>query len=172
MTAGADDSEPRRLKILVDTNVWVDSYCPWHKESQAAREFLSAAQRSRAQLLYPVHCIKDFSYVLEHELRRATLTDEGSAMTKGMARAIQETVRGCVDNLCELACAVGTDETDIWLARKYLPLTDDLEDGMVLAAAERAHVDYLITSDAKLAAHATVAALTPRLATQALALPR
>ncbi|MEE8716478.1 MAG: PIN domain-containing protein [Coriobacteriales bacterium] len=172
MTGGTVGRDSHQLKVLVDTNVWVDNYCAWHAGHEAARAFLAAACRGHAQLLYPVHCIKDFFYVLGHEFRRAALIDGGGTMTEEMARAAEETVWGCVDNLRGIACAVGADETDVWLACKYRPLSADLGDGLVLAAAERAHVDYLVTNDARLAAHATVAALTPELAASALALPR
>jgi hypothetical protein len=41
-------------------------------------------------------------------------------------------------------------------------LNEDLEDNFVLAAFERAHVDYLVTSDCQLRQKATVPALAPK----------
>lgn len=78
------------------------------------------------------------------------------------ARAIAEIAWGCVDNLCEFATAVGLDNSDVWLARKYRTLHDDFEDNFILAAAERAKVDFLVTSDQSLLRKATVAALSPQ----------
>ena len=49
------------------------------------------------------------------------------------ALAVRETVWGCINNMCELATAVGVDEADVWLARKQRKLTGDLEDNFVLA---------------------------------------
>jgi len=57
---------------------------------------------------------------------------------------------------------VGADEADVWLAAKYRALNEDLEDNLVLAAANRAKADYLITNDTQLIAKSPVPALTPR----------
>jgi predicted nucleic acid-binding protein len=54
------------------------------------------------------------------------------------------------------------DNSDVWLARKYRTLHDDFEDNFILAAAERAKVDFLVTSDQSLLRKATVAALSPQ----------
>lgn len=53
------------------------------------------------------------------------------------------------------------DEADLWLACRYRTLTWDLEDNVVLAAAQRAEADYLVTSDRALIQRATVAVLAP-----------
>ena len=42
------------LKIMVDANVWVDSFCVDHAESLAARAFIGRATESGATLLFPV----------------------------------------------------------------------------------------------------------------------
>ena len=60
----------------------------------------------------------------------------------------------------EIATAVGADSSDVWLARKYQRVHEDFEDCLVLAAARRAKVDFLVTSDDALLQHAPVAALS------------
>lgn len=60
----------------------------------------------------------------------------------------------------EIATAVGADSSDVWLVRKYQRIHADFEDCMVLAAAQRAKADYLVTSDEALLRHAPVAALS------------
>ena len=55
---------------------------------------------------------------------------------------------------------MGADSSDVWLARKYQRIHADFEDCMVLAAAQRAKADYLVTSDEALLRHAPVAALS------------
>jgi len=78
------------------------------------------------------------------------------------ATAIQEIAWSCIDNLSEIATAVGVDQSDIWLARKSRTFNGDFEDNLVLAAARRASVDFIVTSDLVLLKKATVAALTPQ----------
>jgi hypothetical protein len=56
---------------------------------------------------------------------------------------------------------VGADESDAWKACKYRSLSNDLEGNFVLAAAERGHVDALVTWDKSLLRAATVPAFAP-----------
>ena len=55
----------------------------------------------------------------------------------------------------EIATAVGADDSDLWLACKYKPTLGDLEDNLVLAAAERAQVDFIVTGDEQLICKST-----------------
>ena len=68
-----------------------------------------------------------------------------------------------------LATAVGIDDSDLWLARKLRPLGIEFEDGIIVAAAQRAGADYLVTRDERLLRKAPIAAKTPE---DALALLR
>ena len=61
------------LKIMVDANVWVDSFCVDHAESLAARAFIGQATETGASLFFPVHIAKDVLYVVQHELKRSVL---------------------------------------------------------------------------------------------------
>lgn len=148
------------LTLLIDTNVWVDNYCADHTNSAAARACIHKAHALGHTLVYPAGCIKDVFYVLGHEFRRMAVA-ANDALGEKESLSAREAVWGCVNNICELATAVGVDEADVWLARKQRRLTEDLEDNLVLAAARRAQADYLVTSDRALIQHATVAALTP-----------
>lgn len=149
------------LKIMVDANVWVDSFCADHAESLASRAFISQAAEAGATLLFPVHIAKDVLYVVQHELKRRVLTEKGS-VDEASARAIGEAALAFVRNMTENATAVGADASDLWLADKYLALHRDYEDNLVLAASKRAGADYLVTNDRKLLEHADLAAKTPR----------
>lgn len=155
------------LRILVDTNVWVDSYCGWHKGWSDARNLIQAAIRTHAQLLFPVHCTKDVLYIVTQECKRKALKEEGS-LDDALAQAAKATALGCLRNMEAIATAVGADGSDLWLADKYLKLHDDFEDNLVLAACERAHTDFLVTTNKTLLQHATVAAKTPAQMTEIL----
>lgn len=149
------------LKIMVDANVWVDSFCVDHVESLAARAFIGQAAEADASLFFPVHIAKDVLYVVQHELKRSVLAN-GGVLNEASARAIGDAALAFVRNMTENATAVGADASDLWLADKYLALHRDYEDNLVLAACKRAQADYLVTNDRKLLEHADIAAKTPR----------
>ena len=161
MSGAADVSgvEPVALRILVDTNVWVDSFLGYRAGHGAALAFLAEAQRNAAQLMYPVGALRDVFAILIMELKRKTR--ETRELDETCMSVIRRTAWGCIDALREGATAVGADESDTWLACKYRKLNWDLEDNMVLAAAKRAEADYLVTSDRVLIAKANVAAMSP-----------
>lgn len=121
---------------MVDTNVWVDSFCVDHAESLAARAFIGQAAESGATLLFPVHIAKDVLYVVQHELKRSVLAS-GGALDEASARAIGDAALAFVRNMTENATAVGADASDLWLADKYVALHRDYEDNLVLAACKR-----------------------------------
>lgn len=157
------------IRIVVDTNVWVDSYCKEHVGSDAAKRFLSAAYEAQAELLYPVHIAKDVVFVLSQEARR-TFSKRFGQLSEGMARAIRESAWACLRNMNELATPIGADASDVWLADKYLKIHPDFEDNLVLAACRRVKADFLVTNDAQLIAHADVVAKTPTQMLQLLSL--
>ncbi len=154
------------LRLLLDTNVWLDLFIlsnPGHKSAwdflRAAADYDDPANRE-VLLLYPARIMGDVFYKVRLEAKRwlgATMT--GTAEER--ARACRDHAWDCINDMRELGCAVGMDESDIWLAIKYRSIHEDLEDDFVLAAADRANSDYLITSDKRLAQKARVACATP-----------
>lgn len=150
------------LAILVDTNVWLDNYLGFRKGNAAAMRFIAEARRRGASLVYPVGALQDVFALLVIELKRAArLSNPDRPVVERDVQAFRRIAWACVDNMREFAVSIGADEADVWLASKYRRLTWDLEDNMVLAAAERAKADYLVTNDKALIGKSTVAALTP-----------
>lgn len=155
----ADENTHAGLRLLVDTNVWVDSFLGYRPGHKAAMDFIAAAQGVSAQLLYPVGAMQDVFAILIMELKRKTR--ETREVDEACMNVIRRVAWGCIDSLTEGAAAVGADGSDVWLASKYRAVNWDLEDNMVLAAAKRAEADYLVTSDKVLIAKSSVAALAP-----------
>ena len=62
----------------------------------------------------------------------------------------------------EQATAVGADESDLWKACALHSIHNDLEDNLIVAAAQQANASYLVTNDEGLIKHAPVATLTPK----------
>lgn len=149
----------RPLYILVDTNVWVDSFLGFRAGHRAAMAFLAEATRVGAQLLYPVVALQDVFAISIMEMKREAM--KSAQVTEDIIWGIRESAWACIDSMRQNAVSVGAQESDVWLASKFRSLDWDLEDNMVLAAAERAEANYLVTSDAQLIKKANVAAYTP-----------
>ena len=146
-------------RVLLDTNVWLDAFDGARPRSREANGLIDACVRKGIDLLYAVGTVKDVYYLVGASLKRETRA-AGEALSEDQARAIAVYAAACVTNMDEIATAVGADSSDIWLARKYQRIHTDFEDCMVLAAAQRAKADYLVTSDEALLRHAPVAALS------------
>lgn len=147
--------------ILVDSNVWIDAFVPMAEGHEDARRFMLAAQLAGDVLLYPVHCVADVFYKVRTHFKHWM---KGTTLWIGQESAVacRDLAWDCIKDMDAIATAVGLDGSDVWMALKLQGLNADLEDNFVLAAAERASVDYLVTSDRQLIQKATVAALTPR----------
>ena len=145
---------------LVDTNIWLDNYLGDRPGAAGSRAFLDRAFAERVVLCYAVTTAKDLFYIIAQALKAQT-RDSGREVTEEVALAATETAWKCVENMREAAIAIGADEADLWLAVKYRPLVNDLEDNLIMAAAERAKADFIVTRDKGLLAKSTVAAHTP-----------
>ena len=145
--------------MLLDVNVWIDNYLSDRPLSGDARALLSWMGERGVSILYPITAPGTVFYVIQQSLKRAALAD-GVALRQGDAIAIRELAWACVENMAELGAPVGADVSDFWLARKYRSVHADLEDNLVLAAAERSRAGYLITSDEALLKKSSIPALT------------
>ena len=150
---------PQPSRVLLDTNVWLDAFDGARSRSREANELIDVCARRGIDLLYAVGTAKDVYYLVGASLKRQVRM-AGEALSEGQTRAIAAYAAACVTNMDEIATAVGADSSDVWLARKYQRIHADFEDCMVLAAAQRAKADYLVTSDEALLRHAPVAALS------------
>lgn len=150
-------SQPSR--VLLDTNVWLDVFDGARLHSREASELIDVCVSKGIDLLYAVGAAKDVYYLVGASLKRQARTASG-VLSEGQAHAISVYAAACVTNMDEIATAVGADSSDVWLARKYQRIHADFEDCMVLAAAQRAKADYLVTGDEALLRHAPVAALS------------
>lgn len=137
------------LKILVDSCVWIDSYLGDHPQHDESLLFLREAYESGAQLLYGASKLESIFYVLIAEVKRMVRHEKGQ-VGESDALAARAFAWGCLQNMQDIATAVGMDESDIWLAGKYKSLCPDFEDNVLLAAAQRCGADYVVTWDIEL----------------------
>ena len=149
----------QQLTLLMDTNVWLDYYLPWRSGYAAAQRLIVSAFEQNQTLAYAVPSIKDVFYMSAAEHKRAERAATG-ALSESAARAATAAAWGCVNNMQEIATAIPLDHTDVWMASKQRALHGDFEDDLVIAAAMRGKVDYLVTNDDALLRHCPVAALS------------
>lgn len=148
-------------RVLLDTNVWLDSFLPERAAGSVARDLIALALRQDVQLFYPVHIVPDVFYFSFIGIKRLL---QGQGPDELIAHAARTTAWEYVNTMREVATAVGADGSDVWIASKWESVHGDLEDNMVLAAAKRAQVDCVVTSDRQLLTHAPfagVAAVSP-----------
>lgn len=153
---------------VIDTSVWIDSFCADHIDHDSAKDFIDHATAKHLQLMFAIHSATDVLYILNQEFKR--VAREEGRLDERTAHAAHDTALACMRNMCQIATPVGADASDLWLADKYLRLHDDFEDDLVLAACKRAGADYLVTTDRRLLQHADVAAKTPAQMVQILEL--
>ena len=134
------------LKILIDSCVWVDSYLGDHPRHDESVAFIQEAYESGAQLLFGASKLETVFSVLTAEVKRMIRREKG-IVEESDAAAVRAFAWGCVENIRSYATAIGMDDSDLWLASKYRSINSDLEDNVLLAAAQRADVDYVVTWD-------------------------
>ena len=148
------------MKLLIDTNIWVDHFLKNRAGSSVATALLQSAVTHGVTLLYPIGSIKDVYYLLRTGYKAPARELRGD-LGESAARAAEGTAWDCTRTMRDVATAVGADESDLWLAEKNHALHRDLEDDLVIAAAQRSGADYLVTVDKELRLRAPVATLAP-----------
>lgn len=146
--------------VLLDVNVLVDNYLPGRQTASDSRALLDWLGSHGVGICYPVTAPGTVFYLVQQALKQVARAD-GVTLSDNDALAIREIAWGCVENLAEIGAPVGADASDFWAARKLRPVHADLEDNMVIAAAERSQASYLITNDAALLRKCPVPALSP-----------
>ena len=146
-------------KVLCDTGVWLDFFLGNRARHEVAQQFVDACEREGVALLVSPASLNDFFHLCQLELKQATRLATGD-FTPQFASAIDEVAWADLENLSEIATVVTADASDVWLARQHRPVHGDFEDDLVVAAAQRAKADFLVTNDEQLLRHAPVAALS------------
>lgn len=153
--------DARKMRVLLDTNVWLDYLLLGRSGRDIAEELIRRCSCEDVLLLYAPHSIQDVFFQAGVTYKRMLRAD-GVEIDDAWGRAINDQAWECARTMNEVATLAGMDQGDLWLAFKYRELHPDLEDDLVIAVAQRAEADYLVTSDCKLIARSPVAALTPR----------
>lgn len=149
-------------RLLVDCNVWIDSYMATHMRHSESLQFVNEALEAGCELLFGASKLETLFFVIRADTKRVIRADKGEVSVQDAEFALRF-AWGCIDNISEIATAVGIDASDLRLARKYRVYHSDFEDNVLLAAANRAEADYLVTWDEQLLRNAAplIRAVTP-----------
>ena len=157
------------LKLLVDTNVWLDYFLARNKRHQAVNLLVARAAESEHVALYVSALgLKDLAYLMESYLK-ASVRNEQRSVTPEVAAAARETAWACLRNVLEKALVAPTGQAEVLQAFAYRTVHDDFEDDLVLATAQRIGANYLVTHDKALASHALIPCLTAEKALELMA---
>ena len=146
--------------VLVDTNVWLDYCLPMRPGHKTALDMVGSCWRLGTQMLIAATSTKDVFYVAAQTLKRQ-IAKGGSAVDAGTASAINQIAWDLIENINHVATPLGIDTGDLWLAQRHEAIHGDLEDDLLIAAAQRANVDFIVTNDRQLMIDSPVAAITP-----------
>ena len=150
------------IKLLLDTNVWLDYFLARTPGHRAASELLELVEGSERVALYTSSLsIKDLAYLLERDMK-AGAREAGVSVTEQVSSAARETAWGCVRLVLEQSLVVPVGHPEVLQAFTLKSVHDDLEDDLLLGSAYRADVDYVVTYDTKLARRSPVACVTVR----------
>lgn len=145
------DTSP--IKVLVDTNIWLDYFLARGQHHEAVSRFLAKTyDRDDIALYVASLSLKDLAYqiasLLKLDTRRA-----GKEITEDVSAAARETAWGCVRNVLQKALIAPVGATEVLGAFTYKRVHDDFEDDLVLAALDAVGGHALMTHDAVLARH-------------------
>ena len=153
MMASTGHTAHTPIKILVDTNIWLDYFLARGTHHDAVSAFLAEAYKREDVALYvPSLSLKDLAYQLA-SLMKLDARRAGKDITPEIAAAAREVSWGCVRNVLEKALVAPIGHTEVLGAFTYKRIHDDLEDDLVLAAADTVGADCLMTHDATLKRH-------------------
>lgn len=114
-----------------------------------------AGQSETIALYVASHTIKDIAYILASTMKEQARRCDGE-LTEDVAAAAREVAWGCVRNMLDRAIVIPIGQPEILQAFTYRGVHDDLEDGIILGAAYRAGVDYIVTHDKPLTRHSPI----------------
>ncbi len=149
----------KNLMLVLDTNVWLDDVIVWRAGHQSARRLIAHARAHGIDLVYAITTVKDVYYIAAQQLKKYAREVQGTLTDDGAMAAI-DSAWDIVEGMGDIATPIGMDAADVWMARKLRTVHNDLEDNLIIAAAERADADYVVTSDRQLLANPHVRALT------------
>ena len=149
--------------FLVDTNVWIYYLMASEPHYEEILRFFEAVDQRGGTPLFAPTTLKDVFFLIPRILRR-------EALAAGQPEEISFTpvAWACVRTMTEIAVAapLALPECDLaWMLRTR---HGDLEDNLVIAAAETCNANYVVSYDRDMLEHFSPTCITPEQANQLL----
>lgn len=154
--------------LLLDTNVWISFFVDGDPSHDEAVLLLKEAIRNNVTLCYTASTLKDVFYIVPRRAR-SKASDAGFDVTHATFAPI---AWACIDEMTEIAVAVGQSLPECSLAWMLRGEHPDLEDNLIMAAAETSNVNFVVTYDRDMLEHFSPACITPAQALRLLELHR
>ena len=143
------------LRLLVDTNVWIDYFIDRSRSHAAAVSLVSEAQAADVDLFSSIETTKDVFYMLSCEFKRMQREATGE-VSEQFAHAANEAAWSCLASLRRRSIVVGADSSDMVEAMARRANHADYEDNLQIAAALRARATHIVSSDKRFQAHSPI----------------
>ena len=151
--------------FLVDTNVWIDYFMASEPHYREILSFFEAVDQHGGTLLYAPTTLKDVFFLIPRILRREAIAT-GEIEETSFAPAAW----ACVRTMTEIAVAAPLSLPECDLAWMLRTTHGDLEDNLVIAAAETCNADYVVSYDRAMLEHFSPACITPEQADKLLSI--
>lgn len=142
----------RTLKLLIDTNVWLDYFLARTNATRPIVELFSRAAEAEDIVLFSSSLsVKDVYYILGRTMKADAR--RGGALTPETIAGADETAWACIRLIRQksIIASVGADEVfDSFVFRHH---HNDFEDDLILGVANRIDADYMVTEDKNLIKH-------------------
>ncbi len=145
--------------LLLDTNVWLDYFMGEGPCLGEISQLIARGQTNALTLLYAPTTAKDLFYLIPRRLRLRGGSDGVSYVPAA---------RACLERMMEIAVAAPLSFPECELARMLNKKFPDFEDNLILAAAQAAQADFIVTQDKAFLAQAPEACITPARAIELL----
>lgn len=150
--------------LVVDTNVWIDYLLGKEPFCTEIVQLFGVASDKGVSLLYAPTTLKDVFYIVPRQLRRESPSKDAVPEEQSRARIAW----ACVEAITRIATAAPQSMAECNLAWMLRHKHADLEDNLIIAAAETCNADYVITYDRRLIEDFAPVCITPSRATDLL----
>lgn len=145
-------SAKRPLKLLIDTNIWLDYFLGRTSAAESIVGLFSRAAEAEDIVLFSSSLsVKDIYYILGRTMKGDAR--RGGVLTPEAITAADETAWACVRLIRQksIIASVGADEVfDSFVFKHH---HNDFEDDLILGVANRIDADYVVTGDKDLIKH-------------------
>ena len=139
------------MKLLIDTNVWIDFFLPARNDHINAQELIGYCEKFNVEMYAAFHSITNFNYIFKNNLKLLY-------KNKLSSEEINKLAWNATNNIIHSATIVGADYGDAYGAFIYKDIHNDYEDDIVYILAQKAKTDYIVTNDKNMIKHSPIGA--------------